>query len=356
MMPGRQIVIVGGYGQVGRVIARVLARSHPGRVTVAGRDAGKAAAFTAELGHGARALGADVARDADALLADAQAVVVCLDQRDVSFAARCLAAGVHYVDVTAERRTLAALTALDPIARRTGATAVISVGLAPGLTNLLVARAAAAVDQPTHADIYLMLGLGDAHGEAAIDWTLDRLDAPFEIRVDGQVRRVSGFSERARFRLLDERRERSAYRFDFSDQHTITDTLGLTGASTWLCFDARAATTLTRLAVASRLSGLLRLPGIRRAVAASMRRGVLGSDEWAAMATVRGAGGATASCMLRGRCEADITGLVAAAVTRRVLALPGNAGVRHIEQFVQLDDLLPELATHHPALRVMLPP
>jgi saccharopine dehydrogenase (NAD+, L-lysine-forming) len=354
-MSRQQIVILGGYGQVGRVIARSLARVYPGRVTVAGRDAGKAEAFAAELGHGANAMRADVTRDADALLGDARLVVVCVDQRDANFAERCLAAGVHYVDVTAERRSLVGFAALDPVARRAGATAVISVGLAPGLTNLLVARAAAAVGRPAHADIFLVLGLGDAHGDAAIDWTLDHLDAPFEIREGGRQRRVTGFGERARFCLLDEARGRSGYRFDFSDQHTVVESLGLAGASTWLSFDVRAATELTRLVVGSRLSRLLRFHGIRRTVAASMRRGLLGSDMWAAMATVRGADGAAASCMLRGRCEAEMTGVVAAVVARRILEHAGDGGVRHIEQFVTLDEILPELAAAHPALRVVLP-
>lgn len=354
-MSRQQVVILGGYGQVGRVIARSLLRVYPGRVTVAGRDAGKADACAAELGHGAKAMRADVTRDVDALTGDAELIVVCVDQRDATFAERCLAAGVHYVDVTAERRSLAAFAALDPVARRADATAVISVGLAPGLTNLLVARAAAAVERPRHADIFLVLGLGDVHGDAAIDWTLDHLDAPFEIRENGCRRRVTGFGERARFRLLDESRERSGYRFDFSDQHTVVDSLGLAGASTWLSFDVRAATMLTRLVVASGMSRLLRVRTIRQAVAASMRSGLLGSDMWAAMAKVRGDDGTAASCMLRGHGEAEITGLVAAAVARRVLERAGDSGVRHIEQFVSLDELLPELAVEHPALHVVMP-
>jgi saccharopine dehydrogenase-like NADP-dependent oxidoreductase len=54
MVAKNDVLIVGGYGTVGRRIAAELARDAPGRIVVAGRSADRAAAFAALLGHGAR--------------------------------------------------------------------------------------------------------------------------------------------------------------------------------------------------------------------------------------------------------------------------------------------------------------
>jgi uncharacterized protein YbjT (DUF2867 family) len=54
------ILVVGGYGAVGRRIAAQLARDFPGRVVIAGRDERRAAALSCELGQGVRARSIDV--------------------------------------------------------------------------------------------------------------------------------------------------------------------------------------------------------------------------------------------------------------------------------------------------------
>src|SRR5688572_21896656 len=46
---GHAIVVLGGYGAVGRAVSQTLATLLPGRVVVAGRDGGKAADFAATL-------------------------------------------------------------------------------------------------------------------------------------------------------------------------------------------------------------------------------------------------------------------------------------------------------------------
>ena len=51
---GDGILIVGGYGHVGRLIAMDKAPRFPGRVVVVGRNAERTQAFAKELGNGAR--------------------------------------------------------------------------------------------------------------------------------------------------------------------------------------------------------------------------------------------------------------------------------------------------------------
>jgi saccharopine dehydrogenase (NAD+, L-lysine-forming) len=338
------VVIAGGYGQVGRAAARRLVTALPGRVVIAGRDGARAASLARELGHEARGRALDLrapAAELAATLAGARVVVACSDAGGRAFAEACLGSGVHYVDVTADETALADLESLDGIARAAGATGVVHVGLAPGLTNLLAARAVALVDGATRADLFVLLGLGEKHGDSAIDWTLDNLARPFTVVADGAPRVVSPFREGARFLLPGEQRPRWAYRFNFPDQRAVARDLALPSASTWLCFDSRAVTTLLWLCARIGLLALLRRPLVWALVRALLGHPVLGEDAFAVVARASGPAGAR-SVALTGRREADITGVVAAAVALHLLA-DAPPGVHAIGRVLTLDELAPAL-------------
>ena len=75
-------------------------------------------------------------------------------------------------------------------------------------SNLLVREARARCPGATHFRIGVLLGLGDSHGPAAIDWTLGSL-GPLD-RGDIQP-----------LRFGRDRRARPTIPFDFSDQHSL---------------------------------------------------------------------------------------------------------------------------------------
>lgn len=103
---------------------------------------------------------------------------------------------------------LARIETLDAGARQSGGLAVLSVGLAPGLTNLLVKAARDRCPEATGFRIGVLLGLGDSHGPAAIDWTLRSL---------GPLRPEDILP----LRFGGDRRAVPSIPFDFSDQHAL---------------------------------------------------------------------------------------------------------------------------------------
>ncbi|MBD0381473.1 hypothetical protein [Paenibacillus sedimenti] len=50
-----------------------------------------------------------------------------------------------------------------------------------GLTSLLARRAKNLMDETDSIDISIMLGLGDHHGKAAIEWTIDNLGMKYDV-------------------------------------------------------------------------------------------------------------------------------------------------------------------------------
>ena len=138
----RHFVVLGGAGTIGRIVVRDLLASHPrNRVLCADLDLGAARAFALTL-HSRRVSVARADVRAPAALAQllrGHAVVINCTQHthnlDVMHAA--LAARVHYLDLgglfTWTRRQLRVGEAFE----RAGLTAILGIGCAPGITNVL---------------------------------------------------------------------------------------------------------------------------------------------------------------------------------------------------------------------------
>lgn len=333
-----RILVVGGYGHVGGMIAARLAAGGGMAVRVAGRDAGKAAALAARLGCEGVRVDPGVAATWDAALDGVDTVVACIDQHDTAFVAHVLGRGLAYVDITANDAFLREVEALDAVARAHGGRALLSVGLAPGLTNLLVRACAEAMDTAASARIGVMLGPGDAHGDAAIDWTL----RAFALLAPGPLPLESiGFGTPPR--------PYTALRFGFADQHVVRRTLGLAEARTLLAFAAPLPGGLL-FPLLRRIAGTPALAAVARRAMARIR---LGSDRTALAVEVTGTSGgrpAMRRAALEGRREAEITALVAAIAVRHLHRSPPPPGVRHIEQALSVAALAPELAAHGIAL------
>jgi len=291
----RRMLVLGGYGAVGREAVVALRDWYDGELIVAGRNPGKG---ELRLDVGDRAA-------LEHAVSDVDVVLNCVERDNSLVAEVCLRHGVHYLDVTATPEVLRAIEALNPIAGES--TAVLSVGLAPGVTNLL-----AALCTGREVKVGVLLGAGERHGRAAIEWTLDGLaqlgDAwPMRFPAPYGVRTVR--------------------RFPFP------------GPETGLCLDSRPLTALLGTAARPSVRKALQKPRVRSAAVATLSRTHVGSDGFAVVATD---GRSTAS--LSGRRQSRATGLVAALLIRRLSGFP--PGVRHVEQLVDPAQFLDELASH----------
>lgn len=342
-----KVMIVGGYGQVGRSLAAWLAPQFPNRVIVAGRNSDKAATCADEIGYGA------VGREIEILgpekpdeLDEVRLVVVCLDQLDTRFAELCIAHGIHYIDISADDRFLARVEVFDRTARQHGSTVVLSVGVAPGLTNMLAAHAMRRMTIVERIDVLLEIGLGDHHGRAAVEWMFDNLDAHYDVMENGQPRKVRSFGESIMIKLPDQRHVIPAYRFNFSDQHVIARTLHVASVSTWVRFDDRIATWILAMASRAGLGSLVRTGWLRRLAVWLFINVRLGSDTCgiAVRAVGRGSRGERSLTVgLIGRKEARMTAIVAAETVRQLLSGGAKAGVFHSHQIVDLEMVIEAL-------------
>jgi saccharopine dehydrogenase (NAD+, L-lysine forming) len=314
------VMIVGGYGHVGSQIARRLMTAGRDEVCIAGRDENKANAMAKHLGCKAARLDVHDPRTWSSALTAIDIVVVCIDQTDTGFVEHVLKMGLRYIDITADDMFFRDVEKLAPLARTSGGTALLSVGLAPGLTNLLVKACAEQLDSATEARIGILLGLGDTHGPAAIDWTLQNFKrAPIE---------------QLHFGKND--RPHPAMEFNFADQHVLRRTRGIDHVRTLLTFDSPL---LSRI-LFHLLPVVTKSTILRRLVSKSMMHIKLGSDRTALSIEAKGLRDgreAKASMALEGREEAAITALVAAQTVQLLTDTPIAPGVWHIDQVTSIE-------------------
>ena len=151
-MAYRRLLILGGYGHTGRLIARLLLAETQLDLVLAGRHVDRAQALAAELnrafaGERVRACWADAAEH-DSLLRQFMAVdFVVVASSTATYATTvaqaALTAGIDYLDVQYSTAKLAALKKLAPAMTSAGRLFVTDGGFHPGLPAAMVRYAGA---------------------------------------------------------------------------------------------------------------------------------------------------------------------------------------------------------------------
>ncbi|MVS98519.1 saccharopine dehydrogenase NADP-binding domain-containing protein [Devosia marina] len=316
------ILIAGGYGAVGSKIAQQLADRKDTAVIIAGRSLEKARAEAKAIGAEARMIDLRQSASWAAALEGVDLVVTCIDQTDTAFLQTLGEHGIACVDVTADDAFFRKAEALD-----LPTTAVFSVGLAPGLSNLLAIAAARGLDHLDRIEIGILMGTGDEHGTAAIAWSMAQMFDPDAPRDDAVMDFGPDFGRRR------------AYFMNFADQHVLRRTLPGTNAITRVAYDRALLTTLlfwvgrrfagnrTIQALFNRISHLP-LPGSDKCVLSIRAHG-----QTADRPVLR-------SAMFQGRREAAVTAAMAVAVADTLLSGPMQPGVHHAHQIVDADTIL----------------
>lgn len=334
----RRVLVVGGYGHVGLKIAERLTTQGAATCRLAGRDLQRAQAAATRLGGEAVRLDLSDDKTWPAALDGVDAVVVCTDQDDLAFVSEVVARGLVYVDITADDGFLRLVEGLDAAAAVSGAGVVLSVGLSPGLTNLLAAACARGLDRIDRAQICVLLGLGDSHGAAAVDWMMRQVRQADQWMLETRAVEVP-WSDRPW----------PAVAFPFADQFVVARTLGAPRTETLLTFDSAWVSRL----VFTVFRKFGRGPALGRIARAAVGKVRVGSDRAAVAVEVHGLRGGRpveVRAGLDGRREADITARVAALTVERVLDKEPLAGVRHLHQVLTLQDFAEDLAEQGVAL------
>ena len=192
-----RVAVVGGGGGMGRVTATDLARS-PGveEVRIVERDEEAARVVANALGEPVRAVAAS--RGFAEALDGVDGVVNAASHRlNVEVMEACLAVGAHYTDLGGLFHWALRQYELDDRFREAGLAAAISMGSAPGLTNMLAAACCErleTVESIEIADAFVPGREADPEDPYvppyAASTIIDEFTEPAMVFVDGELREV----------------------------------------------------------------------------------------------------------------------------------------------------------------------
>lgn len=274
-------LVLGARGAVGRVVAGELRRAGH-TVTSASRTGVDGPAIDLTREDGLRSLNA------------------AMTEHDVLVNASgienpAIAESGPLVEVSATSAYLDALAERSPV----GVGAVLGAGLAPGLSTILVAEVIARPGD--EIDLGIMLGTGEQHGTAAVEWTAGLLGAPVYSPPEGGT--VVNFRERRRLEGPDGRR-RTYLRADFPDHVLVSRDRRIV---------VRSYLTLTSRLATGALSLAARVPASGRLVTRSPH---VGSDAWHLVAINRRTGQVRSA---EGAGQSVTTGLLTALAAERLV-------------------------------------
>src|SRR5919198_4697126 len=146
-------IAVLGAGAMGSAAARLLARHPDVELLVLDADAGRAEAVAERCGATGR--GFDARSDElGTILRDVRSVAACLPYRlNLQVMEAALAAGCHYADLGGLYHVTLEQWGLHDRFRDAGLSAVMGIGSAPGITNVLARLGADALDVVTSIDM-----------------------------------------------------------------------------------------------------------------------------------------------------------------------------------------------------------
>jgi len=363
------ILVVGGYGEVGKNVVSELIKHYPEQVIVAGRNLKQAISFVRTTGHSLRTLELDIYDNSsfDDKLDTVRVVIMCLSPKHSGFAEYCVQKEINYIDISPSNQVASEIEQLKEKAVENNITCILGVGLAPGLSTLLAKTICAELDAKKQINLSLMLGLGEKHGTDGVKWLLDNLACDFKCEQNKRVTIVKPFVDGLRAEFPLPMGTRKAYAFNLADQQILSKTLSLGSVSCYFCYNSRFITFLVHILKKAGVFNLLKYRKVYNIIlnifnfALKITKHIF-SDAYAVHVYVVGTKDnqpIICSGSITGNNNSLLTGKVAAYVGRKLYEGMNKPGVYYLNEMFDLDTIATQYSKnfdvktqYHPAVNV----
>lgn len=196
----KRILIIGGYGNFGRFIAKELAQHSNIQIIVAGRSLTKARALADKLDgpNKPEAEQIDITNGFSEALATIKPDIVIhtsgpFQAQGYDVARACIAQGRHYIDLADGREFVDGITALDTEAKEKGALVISGASSVPCLTSALVDHYAPEFETLKSLDYGITTAQKTARGLATTAAILGYTGKAIPALVDGKRANIYGW-------------------------------------------------------------------------------------------------------------------------------------------------------------------
>ena len=336
-----KILIIGGYGNVGKVISNNLSTRFPNKVIIAGRNKNKALQLINDLKIRAQAIEVDLNSNNfdDIDFKIIHTVISCIEfLENDNLLLSCIKNNVNYTELGTSYEAYNRLIDYEKEVKNSGICLIPGVGLMPGLSGIFVHDAISKGYKIKLVQSYILLGLGENHGLDAIRWMMKYANKTFTLKTENGIEKVKSFTSPMNELLLSENSTRKFYRFNFGDQHIISATTDVISAQTRLAFDSKF---VTWLIVFFKQIGLLNM--VHKMNPEKIKKWLtkfhFGSEKFGVQTHIYTENNKEYIYLIEGNNEAKATGLIAAYAVIQLYKTT-NIGIKRLEQMVNFKDLM----------------
>ena len=191
-----RILLVGGYGNFGTLIARRLAREPGLNLVISGRSTAKARALAESLNVEWAQI--DIFAGIDQYLKGLKPDILIhtsgpFQQQGYEIAEACIRNRVHYLDLADGRDFVANIDRLDRAAKAAGVLIVSGASTVPGLTSAILTKYAPEFENLESIDFGIATAQKTTRGLATVKSVLGYAGKPFKTIIGGQMRNVYGW-------------------------------------------------------------------------------------------------------------------------------------------------------------------
>ena len=335
-----KILIIGGYGKVGTVISKILAEKFPSKLIIAGRSKEKGQKLISKLNLKAKAVKVDLSSEDfnEINFEEIHTAISCVEfLENDNLIQKCIEFKANYIELATSFEAYNRLLDFDKEVEQAGTCLVPGVGLIPGLSGVFAQNAISKLKQISKVQTYVLLGLGENHGLDAIRWMMDYATIPYTLKTENGVILVHPFTNPLKMQLLNEKKARKFYSFNFGDQHIIVKTNQAKYAQTQLAFDSRF---ITWLLVMSQKIGLLnRLSKVKpKKVKDWLTKFRIGTEKFTVQTHCQDLKKNEIIYLGEGYNEANATGVIAAYAVLQLYPFSTKTGIKHLEEIVLFAD------------------
>ena len=224
-----KVLVLGGYGNFGAIIAETLAREASFEVVVAGRDGARAREFAARIGATGARIDTGDANFAASVRTLQPALIIAtagpFQGQDYRVARAALACAAHYFDIADARAFVCGIGALDAQARAAGRLVVSGASSVPGLSSAVVERLAAQFASMETIDIGISASQ-KTPGLATVGSVLSYCGKPFSRWREAEWTVVHGWQHARRHAFTHARLRRWLAECDVSDLQLLPEKHG----------------------------------------------------------------------------------------------------------------------------------
>jgi saccharopine dehydrogenase-like NADP-dependent oxidoreductase len=217
----------------------------------------------------------------------------------------------------------------------------MGVGLSPGISNLIAKKLLSHYDEPISSKISILIGTGDQHGKAALEWLVDNINIEYGLKLNKSIKKVKAFTHIVNTDFPLDYGKMPTFNFNFADQHIIGKKYNLDTSLTTLTYSSRFITKCFYIFIRLGLLKVVKGPFSKKLLVLLLSKLVFGSNRYAIKVDTSGYLSGylrELHCAITGKDESVLTAAVAASAVKKVHHLKIEPGFYYLNDLFSICD------------------